>query len=92
MSVAASATVIVQTAAFLVLLHHMMSGRSALHLKRADLRPDARYARLALDIGLPASLEQGGRTFGSLLLMSLAPYGVGNGGGAGTVRRLPRRG
>ena len=83
---AAAATVIARTAAFLVLLHHMMSGRSALHLKRADLRPDARYFRLALDIGLPASLEQGGRTFGSLLLMSLAAlfgtvslaaYGVG---------------
>jgi putative MATE family efflux protein len=83
---AAAATVISQTAAFLVLLHHMMNGRSALHLKRADLRPDTKYMKLALDIGLPASLEQGGRTFGSLLLMSLAAlfgtvslaaYGVG---------------
>jgi putative MATE family efflux protein len=83
---AALATVIAQCLAFAVLLHHMMSGRSALHLKRADFRPDARHIRLALNIGLPASVEQGARTFGSLLLMSLAAlfgtvslaaYGVG---------------
>ena len=84
---AATATVISQAVAFAVLLHHMMSGQSALHLKRADLRPDLKHFRLALDVGLPASLEQGGRTFGSLLLMSLAAlfgtvslaaYGVGS--------------
>jgi Na+-driven multidrug efflux pump len=50
----------------------MMSGRSALHLKRREFRPDAKHIRLALGIGLPASIEQGARTFGSLLLMSLA--------------------
>jgi putative MATE family efflux protein len=83
---AALATVISQSLAFVVLLHHMMSGRSALHLKRVDFRPDARHIRLALNIGFPASIEQGARTFGSLLLMSLAAlfgtvslaaYGVG---------------
>jgi putative MATE family efflux protein len=83
---AAIATVVSQGLAFVVLLHHMMSGRSALHLKRGDLRPDVAHIRLALNIGLPASVEQGARTFGSLLLMSLAAlfgtvslaaYGVG---------------
>jgi putative MATE family efflux protein len=83
---AATATVISQGLAFAVLLHHMMSGRSALHLKRPDFRPDGEHIRLALGIGLPASVEQGARTFGSLLLMSLAAlfgtvslaaYGVG---------------
>jgi putative MATE family efflux protein len=84
---AALATVISQSAAFAVLLHHMMGGRSALHLKRQELRPDWPHFRLALGIGLPASLEQGGRTFGSVLLMSLAAsfgtvslaaYGIGS--------------
>jgi putative MATE family efflux protein len=83
---AAVATVTSQGLAFAVLLHHMMSGRSALHLKGADFRPDPEHLRLALNIGLPASVEQGARTFGSLLLMSLAAlfgtvslaaYGVG---------------
>ena len=83
---AAVATVTAQGLAFVVLLHHMMRGRSALHLKRKDFRPDGRHIRLALGIGLPASIEQGARTFGSLLLMSLAAlfgtvslaaYGVG---------------
>lgn len=83
---AALATVIAQLIAMLAVLLHMMSGRSALHLRPADFRPDRRHLRLATGIGLPASLEQGGRTFGSLLLMalaalfgtvSLAAYGVG---------------
>lgn len=83
---AALATVIAQTAAFAALLRHMLSGRSVIHLRRPDFRPDLPHMRLALAIGLPASLEQGGRTFGSLLLMalaalfgtvSLAAYGVG---------------
>ncbi|OJW71779.1 MAG: hypothetical protein BGO57_04735 [Sphingomonadales bacterium 63-6] len=83
---AALATVIAQGAAFAVLLRHMMSGHSPLHLKRHDFRPDRHHIRLALGIGLPASIEQGARTFGSLLLMaltalfgtvSLAAYGVG---------------
>jgi putative MATE family efflux protein len=83
---AAIATVTSQGLAFVVLLHHMMSGRSALHLRRANFRPDAEHIRLALGIGLPASVEQGARTFGSVLLMSLAAlfgtvslaaYGVG---------------
>jgi putative MATE family efflux protein len=84
---AALATVIAQISAFAVLLHHMMSGRSALHLKPQNFRPDWPHFRLALGIGLPASLEQGGRTLGSVLLMSfaalfgtvsLAAYGVGS--------------
>lgn len=84
---AALATVSAQTAAFVTLLLHMMGGRSALHLKGRHFRPDWKHIRLATVIGLPASLEQGGRTFGSLLLMSLAAlfgtvslaaYGIGS--------------
>ena len=84
---AALATVLAQGLAFVVVLHHMMTGRSQLHLRRSDFRPDRQYIRLAFGLGIPASLEQGGRTFGSLLLMalaalfgtvSLAAYGVGS--------------
>jgi putative MATE family efflux protein len=83
---AALATVIAQSTAFALLLRHLMSGKSALHLKRPDFRPDWSHIRRALGLGLPASIEQGARTFGSLLLMSLAAlfgtvslaaYGVG---------------
>lgn len=83
---AAIATVIAQGMAFAVLLRHLMSGHSALHLRCGNFRPDRKHIGLALKIGLPASVEQGARTFGSLLLMSLAAvfgtvslaaYGVG---------------
>ncbi len=83
---AAMATVTARICAFAVVLHHMMSGQSALHLKRRDFIPDGKHLRLALSLAIPGSLEQGGRTFGSLLLMSLAAtfgtvslaaYGVG---------------
>ncbi|MEO6153870.1 MAG: MATE family efflux transporter [Croceibacterium sp.] len=83
---AATATVIAQTGAFAALVHHMLSGRSTLHLKRKSFRPDGGHIRRALGLGLPASVEQGARTFGSLLLMSLAArfgttglaaYGIG---------------
>jgi Na+-driven multidrug efflux pump len=78
--------VIAQVAALLVALHHLLSGRSALHLRPHHFRPDVRHIRLALGIGLPASIEQAIRTFSSLLLMwlaagfgtlGLAAYGVG---------------
>lgn len=83
---AAMATVIAQTVALLVVLHHLLGGRSALHLHARHFRPDPAHIRLALGIGLPASVEQAIRTFSSLLLMSLAAsfgtvglasYGVG---------------
>jgi putative MATE family efflux protein len=83
---AAAATVIAQAIALLVLLHHLLSGRSALRLHPHHFKPDAGHIRLALGLGLPASIEQAIRTFSSLLLMSLAAgfgtlglaaYGVG---------------
>lgn len=83
---AAWATVIAQVAALAVVLHHMLTGRSALHLRARHFRPDLPHIRLALSLGLPASVEQATRTFSSLLLMTLAAsfgtiglasYGVG---------------
>jgi Na+-driven multidrug efflux pump len=84
---AALATVLVQTGALLVLLHHMLNGRSAIHLRWHQFRPDWAHIRLAISLGLPASIEQAIRTFSSLLLMALAAsfgtlglaaYGVGS--------------
>jgi Na+-driven multidrug efflux pump len=78
--------VIAQVIAVLVLLHHLLSGRSALRLHPRHFKPDAGHIRLAVGLGLPASIEQAIRTFSSLLLMSLAAgfgtlglaaYGVG---------------
>jgi putative MATE family efflux protein len=83
---AALATVIVQTSALVVALRHLLSGRSALHLRLEDFRPDWTHVRRAAALGVPACIEQGIRTFSSLLLMALAAsfgtlalaaYGVG---------------
>ncbi len=83
---AALATVLVQTGALVVGVRHLQSGHSALHLRMQDFRPDWRHVRRAAALGFPASIEQGIRTFSSLLLMSLAAsfgtlalatYGVG---------------
>lgn len=83
---AAWATVIAQVAALGIVLHHMLTGRSALHMRTHHFRPDFAHMRLALNLGLPASIEQATRTFSSLLLMTLAAsfgtvglasYGVG---------------
>ena len=83
---AAVATVVARLCAFVVVLRHMMSGASALHLERVHFIPDFSHFRIAAKLGIPAALEQGGRTFGSLLLMSLsalfgtvtlAAYGIG---------------
>ncbi|MBT2185785.1 MATE family efflux transporter [Sphingobium nicotianae] len=83
---AALATLIVQLGALVIILHHLLSGHSTLHLRWHHFRPDWAHIRLAGSLGLPASIEQGIRTFSSLLLMSLAAsfgtlglaaYGVG---------------
>jgi putative MATE family efflux protein len=83
---AALATVLVQIGALAVALRHLLSGHSALHLKLQNFRPDLHHMRRAAALGVPASIEQGIRTFSSLLLMSLAAgfgtlalaaYGVG---------------
>ncbi|HXR51767.1 MAG TPA: MATE family efflux transporter [Steroidobacteraceae bacterium] len=83
---AAMATVIVQTTALAIALRHLLSGHSALHLRIPDFRPDWAHVRRAAALGVPACIEQGIRTFSSLLLMSLAAgfgtlglasYGIG---------------
>jgi putative MATE family efflux protein len=83
---AALATVMVQTGALVIALRHLLSGRSALHLHLRDFRPDWNHVRRAAALGVPSSIEQGIRTFSSVLLMSLAAgfgtlalaaYGVG---------------
>jgi putative MATE family efflux protein len=83
---AAIATVLSQVAALLIVVHHMLSGHSSLHLRMRHFRPDFGHIRLATGLGVPASVEQAIRTFSSLLLMSLAAsfgtvglasYGVG---------------
>jgi len=83
---AALATVLVQAGALAVGLQHLLSGRSALHLRLHDFRPDFAHMRRAASLGVPACIEQGIRTFSSVLLMSLAAgfgtlalaaYGVG---------------
>jgi len=69
---AAIATVASQLIALAIIFHHLLAGHSALHLRRHHFRPDFDHIWLATRLGVPACLEQGVRTFSSLLLMSLA--------------------
>lgn len=69
---AATGMVIAQSAALLAGLIRLTSGRSALHLKAHHFRPDFVHIRRAAGIGLPASIEHATRSFGSLMLMTLA--------------------
>ena len=69
---AAIATVTAQVLALALGLQHILTGRSALHLKPAHFRPDLGHMKRAFAIGMPASIEQATRTFGSLALMSTA--------------------
>lgn len=69
---AAIATVTAQVLALGLGLFHILSGRSALHLKPVHFRPDLGHMRRAFALGMPASIEQATRTFGSLALMSTA--------------------
>ena len=69
---AAIATVTAQVGALGLGLWRILGGKSALHLKRGHFRPDLTHMRRAFGIGLPASIEQATRTFGSLVLVSIA--------------------
>ena len=69
---AAVATVTAQVGALGLGLWRILGGKSALHLKRGHFRPDLTHMRRAFGIGLPASIEQATRTFGSLVLVSIA--------------------
>jgi putative MATE family efflux protein len=83
---AALATLTAQSLAFAVALTHLVRGRSVVSLQSAHLRPRPGHLRQHLGLALPASIEQGTRTFGSVILMSvaagfgthaLATYGLG---------------
>jgi len=83
---AAVATVTSQGFAALVGLSVLFTGRYGVRLRSADFVPDLPFVRRALAVGLPASIEQATRTFGSVLLTALAAsfgthalaaYGIG---------------
>lgn len=83
---AALATVLVQIGGLLIVLHNVLTGHSTLHLRGRHFKPDWRHIRMAVGLGVPASIEQAIRTFSSLLLLALAAsfgtlglaaYGVG---------------
>jgi putative MATE family efflux protein len=83
---AAVATIISQGFAALVGIGVLFTGRYGVRLRARDFVPDMDFIRRALAVGLPASIEQSTRTFGSVVLTglaagfgthALAAYGVG---------------
>ena len=83
---AAVATVVSQGFAALVGVAMLFTGRYGVHVRGDHFRPDFEFIRRALAVGLPASIEQGTRTFGTVVLTALAAgfgttalaaYGVG---------------
>ncbi len=83
---AAVATVISQGFAALVGVAILFTGRYGVRVRARDFVPDLVFMRHALAVGLPASIEQATRTFGSVVLTALAAgfgthalaaYGVG---------------
>ncbi len=69
---AAISTVIAQVMTCVLGLARLAGGKSGVRLRLHHFRPDLPHIRRAIGIGLPASIEQATRTFGSLVLMSLA--------------------
>lgn len=69
---AAISTVTAQVMTCVLGLSRLASGRSGVRLRLHHFRPDLPHIRRAIGIGIPASIEQATRTFGSLVLMSLA--------------------
>jgi putative MATE family efflux protein len=83
---AAIATVISQGFAALVGVGILFTGRYGVKVRAHHFVPDFAFIKRALAVGLPASIEQGTRTFGSVVLTALAAgfgthalaaYGVG---------------
>jgi putative MATE family efflux protein len=83
---AAVATVISQGFAALIGVGILFTGRYGVRVRPRDFKPDIVFVKRALAVGLPASIEQGTRTFGSVVLTALAAgfgthalaaYGVG---------------
>jgi putative MATE family efflux protein len=69
---AALSTVAAQVMTCVLGLARLAGGKSGVRLRAHHFRPDLPHIRRAIGIGLPASIEQATRTFGSLVLMSLA--------------------
>jgi len=83
---AAVATVISQGFAALIGVGILFTGRYGIHVRREHFKPDFAFIKRALAVGLPACIEQGTRTFGTVVLTALAAgfgttalaaYGVG---------------
>jgi putative MATE family efflux protein len=83
---AAVATVISQGFAAIAGVAILFTGRYGVHVRGHHFRPDFAFIKRALAVGLPASIEQGTRTFGTVVLTALAAgfgtnalaaYGVG---------------
>ena len=69
---AAISTVTAQVMTCTFGLVRLVGGRSGMHLRAHHFRPDLPHIRRAIAMGVPASIEQATRTFGSLVLMGLA--------------------
>jgi len=69
---AAIATVTAQCMTCTLGITRLIGGKSGVRLRLRHFRPDPAHIRRAIGLGLPASIEQATRTFGSIILMGLA--------------------
>jgi len=83
---AALATLLTQTVAATIGFIILFGGRHGIHLKITDFKPDFKFMKKALKIGLPSSIEQSSRNLAMVFLTSLiagfgttavASYGAG---------------
>jgi len=83
---AALATLLTQTIAAIIGFIILFGGRHGIHLKIIDFKPDFKFIKKALKIGLPSSIEQSSRNLAMVFLTSLiagfgttavASYGAG---------------
>lgn len=86
---AAMATLCTQAIATIAGFTILMRGKSGLHLKTEDFRPDFAFMKKAFNIGLPSSIEQSTRALGmTVITMLVAGFGTIAVGAYGIGMRL----
>lgn len=82
---AALTTLITRGIVGIIDLYLLFSGRVGIRLKLSDLKPDFRWIKKIVSIGVPSSIGQSGTALGFVALMSLVTIEDSSLGGEGTL-------